>query len=105
MTTSEQVAADVVLRDGVLAVSGALTFATVPELWERSSAWVSRTDGPLTIDLTAVTRADSAGLGLLVEWLRQAASAGRRLRFANIPTQVQSLARVNGLSSALDLPA
>lgn len=87
--------------DGVLAVRGALTFHTVPDLFRQSSAWMQKSSGLVTIDLKDVQRADSAGLALLVEWLHLARGKGRDVRFVNVPEQVRSLSRVNGLSRAL----
>ena len=81
-------------------VSGALTFDTVPGLYKSSDSWFAG-DDEIVIDLTQVARADSAGLALMVEWLRRAQVAGRRLHFANIPAQMQTLIRVNGLQGAL----
>ena len=81
-------------------VSGALTFDTVPVLYRTSDSWFAG-DNEIVIDLAQVTRADSAGLALMVEWLRRAQAVGRRLRFANIPAQMQTLIRVNGLQDAL----
>jgi len=82
------------------AVAGALTFETVPRLYQNSSSWFTGA-GDLTIDLAQVERADSAGLALLIEWLRRARAANRSLRFANIPVPVQTLIRINGLQDAL----
>jgi phospholipid transport system transporter-binding protein len=81
-------------------VTGALTFETVPGLYQNSSSWFAD-EGELTIDLAHVTRTDSAGLALLIEWLRRAQAANCKLRYANIPMQVQTLIRVNGLQDAL----
>ena len=81
-------------------VAGALTFETVPGLYQNSSSWFSGA-GDLTIDLAQVERTDSAGLALLIEWLRCAQAANRKLHFANIPLQVQTLIRINGLQDAL----
>ena len=81
-------------------VTGALTFETVPGLYQSSASWFAGA-GDLTIDLAQVERTDSAGLALLIEWLRRAQAANRKLRFANIPTQVQTLIRINGLQDAL----
>ena len=89
--------------DGVLAVRGALTFATVPDLYPQSEAWMRDSAGPVAVDLQDVQRADSAGLALLVEWLRLARASGRELRFINVPEQVRSLVRVNGLGRALQI--
>jgi phospholipid transport system transporter-binding protein len=81
-------------------VSGLLTYDTVAELYRSSGSWFAG-QGDLVIDLAQVTRADSAGLALMVEWLRRAQTAGRKLRFANVPAQMQTLIRVNGLQGAL----
>jgi phospholipid transport system transporter-binding protein len=89
--------------DGVLAVRGALTFATVSDLYPQSEGWIRDSAGPVTVDLKDVRRADSAGLALLVEWLRLARAGGRELRFINVSEQVRSLARVNGLGRALQI--
>ena len=81
-------------------VSGMLTFDTVSALYKTADSWFAG-EGEMIIDLAQVSRADSAGLALMVEWLRRAQAAGRRLRFANIPEQMQTLIRVNGLQDAL----
>jgi phospholipid transport system transporter-binding protein len=85
-------------------VSGALTFDTVPALYKSSAGWFAG-EGELIIDLAAVERTDSAGLALMIEWLRRARAANRPLRFVNAPAQVQTLIRVNGLSDALPVAA
>lgn len=85
----------------VRAVSGALTFETVPALYKESGVWFEGT-GDLTLDLAQVTNTDSAGLALLVEWLRRAQDAKRSLRFINVPAQVLSLMRINNLQDAFN---
>ncbi len=84
----------------VHAISGPLTFDSVPAIYAASRAWFSGASG-MTIDLAQVSTADSAGLALLIEWLRSARLAGAPLRFANIPSQMQELIRVNGLQDTL----
>lgn len=85
-------------------VAGDLSFETVPALYRDSAGWFAG-DGELEIDLGGVTRTDSAGLALLLEWLRRARAVKRPLRFANIPDQVQTLIRINGLTDALAAPS
>jgi phospholipid transport system transporter-binding protein len=53
------------------------------------------------IDLAGVTASDSAGLALLIEWLSVAKGAGRALRFENIPSQLQQLARLSEVEELL----
>jgi len=81
-------------------VTGVLTFDTVPDWFRQSAGWFAGS-GDLLIDLGGVTRADSAGLALMLEWLRRARAANRTLRFASVPDQVQTLIRINGLQDAL----
>ncbi len=57
----------------------------------------------IEIDLKGVTRADSAGLALLVEWLRAAERAGKSISFVNVPVQLSSIARISGLDEILSL--
>jgi phospholipid transport system transporter-binding protein len=89
--------------EGMLAVSGVLTFDTIPDVLNQSAPWIDKPGGPISIDLQEAKRADSAGLALLVEWLRRAKIKGRGLRFVNVPEQVRSLIRVNGLEEALGI--
>jgi phospholipid transport system transporter-binding protein len=90
--------------DGTAEVSGELTFATVPAYLQRNGALLA-SSGELVVDLQGVTRADSAGVALLVEWLRLARAAGRTVRYVNMPPQVDALVRVSGLEKAFALDA
>ncbi len=95
--------ADIDNVDGVLKVSGELTFSTVPTLLTKAAAIL--TDSPqgaaVDVDLTAVSHADSAGLALLIEWHRLASDTGRSLHFHHLPKQMLALARVSNLESLL----
>jgi len=79
---------------------GDLSFSTVMDLSRQSIGmlWQGET---VTLDLTGVTRTDSAGLALLVEWLRVARRKGKTIRFRNIPEQMMAVAQVVGLDSLL----
>lgn len=91
------------LAGGRLQVSGDLTFATVTPLLRESKALFDAGATPLLVDLSGVGRADSAGLALLIEWLRLAHSAGRDLRFLALPGQMQAIAQAGGLTDILPL--
>ncbi|MFA7593302.1 MAG: STAS domain-containing protein [Thiohalobacteraceae bacterium] len=88
--------------DGRLLLAGELSFATVPRLWETSRNLL-REDGDLHIDLKDVQRSDSAGLALLVEWMRVARQLGKPIEFLNIPAQMLAIARVSSLDQILPL--
>lgn len=88
-------------QDGTVAVTGALTFQTVPDFFTRSGGWFRETNGPLIFNLAGVTLADSAGVALLLEWSRMARATSREIRFINTPAQVRTQLEVNGLTRAL----
>ena len=97
---SQQSASFEVLDGGRARVSGSLHFATLSALFTAGVAAIKggRAD---VIDLAGVTASDSAGLALLIEWLSVAKSAGGTLRFENIPSQLQQLARLSEVEEML----
>jgi phospholipid transport system transporter-binding protein len=89
--------------DGNWLLEGELVFDTVPEVLKHAGADMRGVAG-IRVDLKGVTRADSAGLALLVEWLRESERAGLPIRFINVPVQLLSIARVCGLEEILFQP-
>jgi phospholipid transport system transporter-binding protein len=89
--------------DGIVELSGRLTFETVPDFLQRSSSWFEHNPRGITVDLGAVTQADSAGLALMLEWLGRARGAGRELRFVHFPQQIKHLIDVSGLNQTFGL--
>jgi len=92
------------MSDGSWQVCGELSFASVPGLLKRGGiVFEPEDDKPLCIDLAGVPRADSAGLALLVCWVRQARRHNVRLVFRNVPNQMLKIAGVSGLDGILPL--
>ena len=89
-----------VLDGGRARVAGSLHFTTVSALLAAGVAAIEggRAD---VIDLAGVTASDGAGLALLIEWLSVCKAAGRSLRFENIPSQLQQLARLSEVEELL----
>lgn len=85
-------------------VSGNLDAASVPARLRESAPWFDHSDA-LTIDLTAIDRADSAGVALLLQWLRQARAAQIRLTFTNAPQQMRALIAFCELGEVIPLAA
>lgn len=56
------------------------------------------------VDLSGISRADSAGLALLLEWSVSAQAAGRSLRYRNIPSAIASLAVISDVAELLSPP-
>ena len=55
----------------------------------------------LVLDLAGVERSDSAGIALLLEWVREAQRRGTEIRFRNMPPQMSAIARTSGLDKLL----
>ena len=88
--------------DGALRIDGALDVSSVSTLWQQSGGHMP-CDGGATLDLSGVTRTDSAGVALLVHWVREQQGRDGRLRFVNIPPQIHAIARVSGVVAILEL--
>lgn len=84
-------------------VEGELNFATAAELLQSMQSQLPSTGSEVQIDLAGVTRADSAGLALLVEWLRLAQERGITLQYHNLPSQLREIARISDLLPLLPL--
>ncbi|MBI5450950.1 MAG: STAS domain-containing protein [Gammaproteobacteria bacterium] len=82
-------------------VRGELSFDTVAQLLGRSPVHGAQ----LRVDLGGVSRTDSAGLALLVSWMREARHAGCDIRFSNVPPQLLAIARVSGFDRLLPVAA
>jgi anti-anti-sigma factor len=86
----------------VLSVAGVLGFVSVVELEAQGVQWLrEQAAQACTIDLGAVSYSSSAGLVLLLAWLRAAAQCGKTLRISNMPVGMAALARVGGLAELL----
>jgi len=88
------------LGGGRFRVSGVLDAGTVGALLKQSRGEFASA-GQLELDLASVAEADSAGLALLIEWMRIAKEAGRSIRFDNVPGQISALARISEVEDLL----
>jgi phospholipid transport system transporter-binding protein len=80
--------------EGRFRVSGVLNASTATDVLEQSAAHFAEAP-QIEVDLGGVGESDSAGLALLIEWLRVARQSGRQIHFANVPAQIEALARIS----------
>lgn len=85
---------------GAYKLEGELTFATAAEVLQRT-ARLFQEGGRLTFDLRNLERADSAGVALLIEWMRLARKNRVRLCLEHLPDQLENLMRVSGVDALL----
>jgi phospholipid transport system transporter-binding protein len=84
------------VQKGTYALHGAFTYDFVPALWRAGPKFTSEISS-VTLDLQGVTRTDSAGLALMIQWLREANRHGIRIQFLNVPRQLLAIAEVSHL--------
>ena len=82
------------LGAGRFRVSGVLDATTARAVLEQSESRFEQFPN-LDVDLGGVGESDSAGLALLIEWLRLAKQWNKPIRFANVPAQIEALARIS----------
>jgi len=87
--------------EDVLEVSGALTFESVPALYAEARNLIN--GRVRAVDLSAVTRVDSAGLALLLEWQATARRRGARIEFRAVPADLVRLAELSESDDLLGL--
>lgn len=88
---------------GRMALAGELTFTTAPALWDAAERLLAaRASDQVDVDLGGVTRADSAGLALLVGWLSRAQGAGVKLRYLAVPERLRAIAHISEVDGLLD---
>jgi phospholipid transport system transporter-binding protein len=89
---------------GQFRVSGELNADTVAKVLEQSEAPFAQAP-QIDVDLSGVGESDSAGLALLIEWLRMARNSGKTIRFANVPGQIEALARISEVEDLIGVAA
>lgn len=84
---------------GRFAIDGDLTFATIDKQTLKSFSFL-KVAKEVTIDLSRVSCTDSAGLALMIEWIKYARHNRTRLSFKNIPEQLMNLAKLSGFDQS-----
>jgi phospholipid transport system transporter-binding protein len=84
---------------GLFIVDGDLTFATIDKKIVKSFEFLKMTK-KVTIDLSRVNCTDSAGLALMIEWIKYTRQNKVQLHFKNIPEQLRNLAKLSGFDQS-----
>ncbi len=80
---------------GKFIVDGNLTFATIDKKTVKSQQFIASAS-QVTVDLAQVSNIDSAGLALIIEWLKYARLKNIQLFLDNTPDQLLKLAKLSG---------
>lgn len=88
--------ADITLAGNRLTLSGELDFSNVMSLLAKStSLCLPLTD--VVIDFSQLKNSNSAGLALMIEWIKLAKAHQKRITFDHVSTDLISIAKVSGL--------
>jgi phospholipid transport system transporter-binding protein len=79
-------------------LKGELTYTSIDKNTINSIAFPEAA-GKIILDLSQITKTDSAGLALLVEWKKAALHHHFLLQLENLPEQILMLARLNGVEN------
>lgn len=90
-------------RADCLYLSGALDFSNVAALQKQGETWITH-EAPARcrLDLSAVDYSNSAGIALILAWLRAATTANKKLQIEHIPANLTAIFRLSGLDQALN---
>jgi len=77
-------------------IDGDLTFSSINKKTMPSFDFLKQSN-EIQIDLRKVVSTDSAGLALLLEWIKHSKLYNTKLVFMNIPHQLLTLATLSGL--------
>ena len=88
------------LGEGHFALEGEMTFETAERILMASEEPFEQ-HTRLEVDLSGVTRADSAGLALLLEWITWANHTVREIRFESMPERILAIARTTEVEQLL----
>jgi len=80
---------------GHFIIDGDLTFSTIDKKTVKSFAFLTASKH-VTIDLGRVSCTDSAGLALMIEWIKYTRHHRTQITFKNIPEQLLNLAKLSG---------
>lgn len=81
--------------DGHFSIKGNLTFANIDKDILKSFGFLNSAK-VVSIDLNQVQTTDSAGLALMIEWLKYCRKNAIELHFKNVPQQLNALAKLSG---------
>jgi phospholipid transport system transporter-binding protein len=86
---------------GRFQLEGELSFDSVQAAMKKTRGFFAAPNPKMVFDLAGIAKADSAGLALLMEWLRLANLGGADLHYVNLPRQLLAMAHVAGVDEIL----
>lgn len=86
--------------EGRFLLSGDMTFRTAGKILRASEALFEQ-HTRIEVDLSGVSKTDSAGLALLLEWITWANHTVREIRFVGMPERIDAIAKTTEVDHLL----
>lgn len=87
---------DITFADNRFLISGDLNFSNVMSVYQKSLPQ-SLTCSEFTFDFSQLTSSDSAGLALIIEWVKLSKRLKKPVHFMNLSEGITSLVKVAGM--------
>ena len=90
------------VTEGRIVVTGELTFASARDARQIGILVLESSGAPaLAVDCSGVTRADSAGLAVLLDWLAWGRRKSRAVTLEHLPASLVAIARISEVDGLL----
>ena len=97
--------ADITANGNGLKLTGALVFSSASALLEKSAllleSQIQSSAATVNLDCSEMTRIDSAGIAVLIEWKRECNLHKKSFSILNLPDQAKSLVETYRLKDVL----
>lgn len=87
-------------QNGIFIISGEIDFAAAMDLYEKSLPLLAKADD-LSFDFSEVKSSNSAGLALILQWIKYAREKKKIIRVKELSADLLSIAKVAGVESLI----
>ncbi len=87
----------------MIQVSGEMDFDNALELKILGESVIKNAPDQFEVSCSEVTRAGSAGLSVLLSWMRYAVAIGKELTYSHLPADLLGVASVSGIDKILPI--
>lgn len=92
--------ADITFDEQRLILSGDLNFLNVMPLYQKSLPYLHQCP-ELPFDFAEVKSSDSAGLALIIEWIKYAKRSNKQIHFSHLSQDLLSIATAAGIDQLI----
>ncbi|QIV95475.1 phospholipid transport system transporter-binding protein [Allofrancisella inopinata] len=90
------------ITDNIWSIDTELTMVNVPSVVKKYAKHLERLKGSWIIDFSNCNKIDSAGLALIIEYIKYAKNNSIKLQLKNLSKDTISLSKVYGIESILE---